>query len=113
MRKQREQQRVHQAIEETGGADKYSKMHPGKIKYEPITLVRTYHPKDTFFQTWEKEGKTKNVSIIFLDVDGQETSRFNLQKASINGRTVSGGDSSAGSVSTEQVTLVFETGEWQ
>lgn len=102
-----------QAIEETGGADKFSKMHPGKIKYEPMTLVRTYNPKDSFFQNWEKEGKTKNVSIIFLDVDGQETSRFNLQKAAINGRTVSGGDSSAGSISTEQVTLVFETGEWQ
>lgn len=102
-----------QAIEETGGADKFAKMHPGKVKYEPITLVRSYKPKDKFFQNWEKEGKTKNVSIIFNDVDGQEVSRFNLQKASINGRSISGGDSSAGNISTEQITLVFETGEWQ
>jgi phage tail-like protein len=101
-------------ITDKGGADQLGgRMYQSKGTWKPITLTRTFNPKDSFFQNWQKEGKAKNVSIIYLDAEGNDAKRFNLQNATISSYSVGGGESNTESMQTETVTLGFESGEWQ
>lgn len=99
-------------IDDVGGADKTGRKVPGKKKFEPITLVRSYQAGDKLLKQWANKNESKDVSIIFCDIEGKDVERFNLQQAKVSSYSVSGLSSQDGSMATETVVVTFENGEW-
>lgn len=104
--------------DDIGGMDKNAKKIPGKVKYETVVLTRNSDPKDTALREWwatveRGDPERKPVSIIFFDRDGStEVARRNLYECVPCGWDMSDLSSNESGAITENISLVYENGDW-
>lgn len=100
--------------DEVAQKDSVSRLLPGRVKYQDITLKRRLS-KDRQFFDWIKmirDGKPdfrKDGSIVMYDMTGTEISRWNFTNAWPSSWSASDPDVGADDPITEEITLAVET----
>lgn len=99
--------------DETSNKDSVSRLMPGRVKYQDITLKRRLSTDKAFWE-WIKsirDGKAdfrKDGSIVMYNMSGEEQSRWNFFNAWPSSWSASDPDVGADDPITEEITLSVE-----
>lgn len=102
----------NETVEYQDSDDRFSRLRPGRKKFNKITLTRDWSSNPEFYD-WFKtviDGKTsrKSVSFSFLNDQGVEATRVNIYHAWPSKWKINGINARTSGHVTESIDLVFE-----